>query len=262
MRVYIMTCGRLGTAASILPSLRCAEGVEVAGIVISRGLLNAEQQRRVKARKFRKLLSIGPIGALNGLRMRRWYSNAAVRLGARRLDEQASELGIRILEVDNLQAPELKPFISSLNCDLGLSLGNGYIPKSVFSLTPLGMLNIHHEVLPDFRGAQSVIWQIHEGSNSTGFTIHRIDAGIDTGPIISVNRVPISFGASLEDTVTTTYAELIRLSGVELVRILGDRSLIERATPQPGGRHFTTPSGLQFLRMLRNHARLSTRARS
>jgi methionyl-tRNA formyltransferase len=262
MRVYIMTCGRLGTAAPILTGLRQAEGVEIAGIVISRGLLNAEQQRRMKMRKFRKILVIGPIGALNGIRMRRWYSNAAVRLEARGLDEQARELGVPILEVDSLRAPELTPFISSLNCDLGLSLGNGYIPKSVFSLTPLGMLNIHHEVLPDFRGAQSVIWQIHEGSNSTGFTIHRIDAGIDTGPIISVNRIPITFRATLEDTVTTTYAELIRLSGVELVRILGDRSLIERAAPQPGGRHFTTPSGLQFLRMLRNHARLSARARS
>jgi methionyl-tRNA formyltransferase len=261
VRVYIMTCSRLGTAAAVLPELARAERVEIAGIVLNRGLLNGEQQRRMRSRKIRKTIAIGPIGALNGLRMRRWFANASARLGARRLDEQARELGIPMLEVDNLQVPELKPFISSLRCELGLSLGNGYIPKSVFSLTPLGMVNLHHEVLPDFRGAQSVIWQIYEGSDTTGFTIHRIDAGIDTGPIVLVERVPIAFGKSLEETVTATYAELIRLSGIALARVLRNPSLIERAAPQPGGRHYTTPSGLQFLRMLRNHARLRKRSR-
>jgi folate-dependent phosphoribosylglycinamide formyltransferase PurN len=37
------------------------------------------------------------------------------------------------------------------------------------------MINIHHELLPEFLGAQSVLWQLHEGSTKTGFTIHRID---------------------------------------------------------------------------------------
>jgi len=262
VRVYIMTCSHLGTAAAVLPTLCKAGGVEVAGIVMNRGHLTDDQRKRVRIRKFRKILSIGISGALNGVRMRPWYSNAAVRLGARRIDEQARELGIPYLEVDNLRAPELKDFIVSLRCEIGLSLGNGYIPSSVFSLTPLGMINTHHEVLPDFRGAQSVIWQIYEGSTTTGFTIHRIDSGIDTGPIILVERVPIRFGASLEETVTATYSELIRSSGDALARILRERSAVESAAPQPGGRHYTTPSGLQFLRILRNHARLRAHERA
>lgn len=261
MRIYIMTCSHLGTAAAVLPTLCNADDIEIAGIVFNRGRRTEDQRKRVRARKFRKILSIGVSGALNGVRMRPWYSNAAVRLGARRIDEQARELGIPYLEVDNLQDPELKDFVVSLRCEVGLSLGNGYIPKSVFSLTPFGMINTHHEVLPDFRGAQSVIWQLYEGSTTTGFTIHRIDSGIDTGPIILVERIPITFGNSLEETVTATYAELIRLSGNALARILRDKSSVESAVPQPGGRHYTTPSGLQFLKILRNHARLRAHAR-
>ena len=260
MRAFILTCGRLGAAATLLPILAASREFEIVGVVLNKRVLSRAERQRSRIRILRKTLAIGPVGALNGIRMRSWYGNAAVRLGARPIDQQARELGIPMVEVENHRDPRLAEFVTSSRCDIGLSLGNGYIPKSVFSLSPMGMLNIHHEVLPDFRGAQSVIWQLHEGSSATGFTIHRINAGIDTGPVVVVERVPITFGRSLEETVSVTYADLIQKSGTALAHVLGHPSSIEAATVQQGGRHFTTPTAMQFLRIIRNHARLRARA--
>ena len=260
MRAFILTCGRLGAAAALLPLLAGSKGVEIGGVILNKRVSSAADRRRSRIRMLRKTLAIGPIGALNGVRMRSWYSNAAVRLGARPIERQAQELGIPMLEAENHRDPRLAEFVASRRCDIGLSLGNGYIPRSVFSLAPMGMLNIHHEVLPEFRGAQSVIWQLYEGSSVTGFTIHRINSGIDTGPVIVVERVPITFGRTLQETVTVTYADLIRRSGIALAKVLADPSAIEAASVQGGGRHFTTPTAMQFLRIVRNHARLRMEA--
>ena len=54
------------------------------------------------------------------------------------------------------------------------------------------MLNIHHEELPAFRNAQSVIWQLHEGRNKTGYTVHEITREIDGGRILKQSRSPSS----------------------------------------------------------------------
>jgi len=148
MRVYILTGSRLGTAAIVLPTLCQTDGIEIAGVVLNRCIPTKQQARREMARKFRKVVAIGPLGALNGIRMRRWYASAAIRLQARPIDEQARELGIPIIEVQNLKDQSLAPFVTSLGCQLGLSLGNGYIPKSVFTLTPLGMINVQPRSAP------------------------------------------------------------------------------------------------------------------
>ena|ERR1700730_1743036 len=54
---------------------------------------------------------------------------------------------------------------------LGLSLGNGYISKRVFSIPKFGMINVHSERLPEYQNAQSVIWPIYnraQGFNMLG----------------------------------------------------------------------------------------------
>ena len=70
----------------------------------------------------------------------------------------------------------MKRVVSSdhTEADLGLALGNGFIGPSIFTIPCFGMVNIHSEMLPEFRGAQSFIWPIYEGVGWMGFTIHQI----------------------------------------------------------------------------------------
>jgi methionyl-tRNA formyltransferase len=261
MRVAILTSSRRGSASMILPSLLGRDGIEVVAVLRSRGEMTAEQRSRHRLRKLRKLASIGPIGALNGVRMRRWFDVGA-RTSAEDIEMIAARAEVPFTEWSRFNAPDCQDYLRSLGCDLGLSLGNGYIPKSVFTIPRLGMLNVHHELLPAMRGAQSVIWQIYNGSSRTGFTIHRIDAGIDTGAIVRVVEMPILFGPTLAETVGRTYESLVRRSGEVLAEVLSGADLVSRASPQSHGASYTTPSLMQYLRMLRQHARLARQDRS
>ena len=211
-------------------------------------------------RTLRKLRAIGPLGALNGARMRRWYGEDLSRaLALEPVDRVARELGVPVFPVPGTGSAEAEGLIRGLGVDAVISLGNGYIPERVYAVPRLGTVNVHHELLPHFRGAQGVIWQLHEGSSTTGFTVHSVDKSLDTGAILYREEVPILFKDALGATVTATMAESYRRSAERLPDIVSDlERLVASAVPQGRGRSFTTPSFRQFRRIRANHRRLTS----
>lgn len=256
-RVVVLSSQRIGFASYCLPALLASPRIEVAAVVFSEGITRKSWQKRW--RKLKKTLDIGVLGALNGVRMRRWYE-LDERLKLEPLDELAARNGVLFETTPSLFDKRAAELCRAANADVGLSLGNGYIPERVFSAPRFGTINIHHEVLPGFQGAQSVIWQLHEGSSRTGFTIHKIDRRIDTGEILYQEEIDIVFGATLEETVRETYARLWETSCTALVRVCEDFEYLARQSrPQGPGRTFTTPSWWQFRRIERNYERLRGR---
>jgi methionyl-tRNA formyltransferase len=131
-------------------------------------------------------------------------------------------------------------------------------PK-VFRVPKLGTVNVHGEVLPEFRGGSSVIWPIYEGIRETGLTVHRMDERIDTGEILHRERFPIAFKNSLRETVEHNVAEIARRIPVALVHVITHfDELVENQAPQGIGRNYTTPTFRQYRRILRQHKRLSS----
>ncbi len=119
------------------------------------------------------------------------------------------------------------------------------------------MINVHHELLPEFQGAQSIIWQLYYGSLTTGFTIHKIDKSIDTGNILLRQEMPIELKGDLAATINHNYLRLRERSVHALADVVADYQRYESAArPQGPGRKFTTPSIWQFLRIRRNFRRL------
>jgi len=150
-----------------------------------------------------------------------------------------------------------RQLLEDAGVDLGLSLGNSYIAPRVFSIPRHGMLNVHGEILPRFQGAASVIWAIHEGVTETGFTIHRVDRGIDTGGILYRERFPIEFKTTFRETVETNVAEILRRVPPALGRVVAEFETFQpRSHDQERGSSYTTPTFRQFLHMLRQHRRL------
>ena len=104
------------------------------------------------------------------------------------------------------------------------------LPQPVLDLPPLGCLNVHASLLPRWRGAAPIERALLAGDRETGLTVMRMEAGLDTGPILLQQHVPIEphdTGASLRD-------RLADLSGPLLLRALdgvADGTLV--ATPQP-----------------------------
>ena len=146
----------------------------------------------------------------------------------------------------------MKGLLRRLGLDVVISLGNGFIAPSVFNIPREGMLNIHHELLPGFRNAQSVIWQLYRGSSTTGFTIHRITREIDAGEILHRQTLPIQFEATLAQTVSRTIADVWEASAIGLHRLLSSETKSEDSFNGGELGHYTTPSLVQFLHIARN----------
>jgi methionyl-tRNA formyltransferase len=68
------------------------------------------------------------------------------------------------------------------------------LPGSVLELPPLGCLNIHPSLLPRGRGPDPVFWTYRRGERQTGVTVHLMDAGFDTGPILAQQRAELPVG--------------------------------------------------------------------
>jgi methionyl-tRNA formyltransferase len=84
------------------------------------------------------------------------------------------------------------PLLASVEPDLVVCMGFPWkIPPDALAAPRLGWLNGHPSLLPRHRGPLPVAWAIREGDEETGFTIHRMDAELDTGPILAQKRFPI-----------------------------------------------------------------------
>lgn len=252
MKIIILTESLLGTAAHHINYLINQKDIEVVQVVHSLGL--KRNRKKFLLKKVKKAFAIGPLGVLNGIRMRKWFGEAVDALiSIRNLKTTCEENQIPFSEVSFTNSEETASLFKKSGADLGISLGNSYISKKIFSAVPLGMINIHHELLPDYQNAQSVIWQLYNKSTNTGFTIHKVSAKIDGGDILFQQAIPIIFKPSLSATIVYTSVELLRASANGLVKVLRDYSnFAANARPQRGGKSYTTPSASQFLRILRN----------
>lgn len=104
------------------------------------------------------------------------------------------------------------------------------LPRSVLDIPKYGCINIHASLLPRWRGAAPIHRAIEAGDAETGVTIMQMEEGLDTGPMLSMERVPIA----ASDTTGSLHDKLAELGGkmiVEALRKLEQDGL--HATPQP-----------------------------
>jgi len=107
------------------------------------------------------------------------------------------------------------------------------LPPSVLAMPAWGCINIHASLLPRWRGAAPIQRAIEAGDAETGITIMQMDAGLDTGPMLSVMRIPIAptdTGATLTDRLAALGAEAI----VEALAAIPSGKLLPRLQHPPG----------------------------
>jgi methionyl-tRNA formyltransferase len=86
------------------------------------------------------------------------------------------------------------------------------LPQRLLEVPKHGCLNVHTSLLPKYRGAAPIQWAIADGEEFTGVTIMRMDAGLDTGPILSTRRtaiLPADDSQTLHDRLAQLGAELL-----------------------------------------------------
>lgn len=255
LKLLILTQVRRGLASEFLKIIHDSANCQVVAVVLSRGLVASPWKRR--RRKLRKIGRIGLLGALNGIRLRSWYEVK----GGDDLQSICYRHQIPFFEISCTNSDAAERLFKQAHPDLGVSLGNNYISERIYSIPRFGMINFHGEILPKYQNAQGVIWPIYDGETKTGFTIHRVNNGIDTGDIIYQETFPILFKPSLKDTVLATN-EITRSKAPAALRYvcehferLAKESRAQLEISQP----YTTPSYLQFVRMKRNNRLLYPR---
>lgn len=148
--------------------------------------------------------------------------------------QRAVELGIPVLQPLTFKAAEASDALAALGVDAFIVVAYGLIlPAAVLGIPRLGSFNIHASLLPRWRGAAPIQRAILAGDAATGVTIMRMEAGLDTGPMLKARAVPIL----AEDNAQTLHDRLSVLGGELIVSVLADLSVgpvPERAQPADG----------------------------
>jgi methionyl-tRNA formyltransferase len=125
----------------------------------------------------------------------------------------AAAHGIDVAQPASLKSPEALAPLLAVPLDVLVVAAYGLIlPQAVLDWPRHGCINIHASRLPRWRGAAPIQRAIEAGDTETGVTIMRMDAGLDTGPVVSVTPVPIDprdTGGSLHDKLAAAGAQAI-----------------------------------------------------
>ena len=134
--------------------------------------------------------------------------------------QRAQDLGLPVRHPVSLKRAEEQAEFAALGADVAVVVAYGLIlPQAVLDAPKLGCLNIHASLLPRWRGAAPIHRAIMAGDAETGVCIMQMEAGLDTGPVLTRARMPIEHTdttQSLHDKLATQGAELIVRTLAEL----------------------------------------------
>jgi hypothetical protein len=208
-------------------------------VILDEALGSGDLRRRV-----RKLRRVGLTAAPVGLALRRAYASAGA---GPPLEEVATE----IVRVPTLNGEQARAALRRLEADVAVSLDNALIREETFTVPRHGTINVHHGAVPDYRGGPPVFWELLDGLDAVGFTIHRIDAGIDTGPVLARGEIVIERRSTLAETLRATIPRLHEASLDALERVLDAGSFDGEPQHRRGG-HRTTPTLRDYVAIRRS----------
>lgn len=134
----------------------------------------------------------------------------------------AWERSIPLWEVQRMSDPDTRSVYASYAPDACcVACFSLYIPRSILDIPRLGFLNVHPSLLPANRGPDPLFWTFYNGDQHAGVTIHAMDDGLDTGPILAQERITVPDGiryAELESRCAELGGRLLARSLWELYR--------------------------------------------
>ena len=147
---------------------------------------------------------------------------------------RAEAAGFPVRTPPSLKREEAQTAFAALGADLAVTVAYGLIlPPAVLAAPRLGCINAHASLLPRWRGAAPIQRAIMAGDTETGVTIMRMDEGLDTGPILAAEAVPIgpeTTGGALHDMLAALSARLV----VDATCALATGTLTEMPQPAHG----------------------------
>ncbi|WP_119079055.1 methionyl-tRNA formyltransferase [Chitinophaga alhagiae] len=105
--------------------------------------------------------------------------------------QYAASKQIPVLQPEKLKNPAFLEELRSYQADLQVVVAFRMLPEVVWDMPPLGTINVHASLLPQYRGAAPINWAIINGEKESGVTTFKLQHEIDTGNILFASRVAI-----------------------------------------------------------------------
>ena len=128
----------------------------------------------------------------------------------------AVEKNIPVLQPEKLKSPEFLDELRSYHADVQVVVAFRMLPEVVWNMPPLGTINVHASLLPNYRGAAPINWAIINGEKETGVTTFKLQHEIDTGHILLQSTV----GITEQDTAGTLHDKLMTAGAALIVDTL------------------------------------------
>jgi methionyl-tRNA formyltransferase len=143
------------------------------------------------------------------------------KLTASPVKKLAVEYQLPVFQPQSLQDPDQQRLLSELQADIMVVVAYGLIlPQAVLDAPRLGCINVHASILSRWRGAAPIQRAIEAGDSETGVTIMQMDAGLDTGAMLSVSRCEIDSS----ETSASLHKKLEQLGAPALLHTLAGLS--------------------------------------
>ena len=147
----------------------------------------------------------------------------------------AIEHNLNVLQPEKLKDPEFLAALKSLQADLQIVVAFRMLPEVVWNMPPMGSVNLHGSLLPQYRGAAPINWAVINGEKKTGATTFKLKHEIDTGDILLQESFPIEENDTAGD-VHDKMKEIGAALLVKTVKGLVDESLKESPQVQVSDR--------------------------
>ncbi|MGZ8256994.1 MAG: methionyl-tRNA formyltransferase [Gallionella sp.] len=153
-----------------------------------------------------------------------------MQLTASPVKQLALQHGIAVLQPVSLRTPDIQAQLAELNAEVMVVAAYGLIlPQVVLALPRYGCLNIHASLLPRWRGAAPIQRAIQAGDAATGITIMQMDAGLDTGAMLSRHSCAINDN----DTASRLHDQLAALGAASIMAALRDLANLTPVAQDP-----------------------------
>lgn len=143
----------------------------------------------------------------------------------------AVENQLYILQPEKLKNPEFLQELRALNADVQAVVAFRMLPEVVWNMPPMGTINVHGSLLPQYRGAAPINWAVINGEEYTGVTTFKLQQEIDTGDILLSDKIKIE-----EDDTAGSVHDKLKEKGAALllttIKGLAENTLKE--IPQSG----------------------------
>ena len=150
----------------------------------------------------------------------------------------AVENKLHVLQPEKLKNPEFVENLKLLKADLQIVVAFRMLPEVVWNMPPMGSVNLHGSLLPQYRGAAPINWAVINGEKETGVTTFKLTHEIDTGDILLQESFPIDENENagdVHDKMKEIGAQLL----VKTIKGLADESLNERPQTTDDGQRTT-----------------------